>query len=600
MAKVCTGSFYGNDWQVYTREDAIACENAGGRVVDTGGGNGCGSTSIASMAAYPGNPSQGVVGELALTPLKVARQKFGQHELMEALVALNRAAASEIERIASEDKELQAELVSAFVTVNGLATAVTQPLPSHGRLDPKVFAGLERLGRRLAERSSNQTFRAEIERVLSLAKPFVGQDFAEIAKRLTSDQGESSSASREILLPSHAIATVSSTLHAISSLFTVGIDKVPSFVDVIRFFAAERAISSKAASLGWVGKATGDIEAVPGGFRQTFQNADILVGASGIAYEVHGDIRAKYNMLGGPSGILGLPVTDESGTPDGVGRYNHFQNQGSIYWRPNTGPMMVQGRVRDAWANQGWELGPMGYPVRDQQRMPALHPSDHPNLSWCLFQNGALFAIAGAAATALTADITPDQLRTLVRSFFDQRLKAADSDLGLEAQVDLDAVSDWSYGFWSASSFGLHGFHDNGALPDTTFDLQIRLRFSSTWPMSFTYPTSLSLIVSLDWLHVHSTGLGSGKLADGLRDGIVGAFWRGGPDPAHPEVPDGAIFLTLLPTGASQTGNGNLDVIDVLTTAQGGLQIMLNPLPPKVGGFRKGIAQNQVNAFLGL
>src|SRR6516165_2576945 len=99
MAKVCTGSFYGNDWQVYTREDAIACENAGGRVVDTGGGNGCGSTSIASMAAYPGNPSQGVVGELALTPLKVARQKFGQHELMEALVALNRAAASEIERI---------------------------------------------------------------------------------------------------------------------------------------------------------------------------------------------------------------------------------------------------------------------------------------------------------------------------------------------------------------------------------------------------------------------------------------------------------------------------------------------------------------------
>jgi hypothetical protein len=406
------------------------------------------------------------------------------------------------------------------------------------------------------------------------------------------------------LLPSHAIATVSSTLHAISSLFTVGIDKVPSFVDVIRFFAAERAISSKAASLGWVGKATGDIEAVPGGFRQTFQNADILVGASGIAYEVHGDIRAKYNMLGGPSGILGLPVTDESGTPDGVGRYNHFQNQGSIYWRPNTGPMMVQGRVRDAWANQGWELGPMGYPVRDQQRMPALHPSDHPNLSWCLFQNGALFAIAGAAATALTADITPDQLRTLVRSFFDQRLKAADSDLGLEAQVDLDAVSDWSYGFWSASprllSFGLHGFHDNGALPDTTFDLQIRLRFSSTWPMSFTYPTSLSLIVSLDWLHVHSTGLGSGKLADGLRDGIVGAFWRGGPDPAHPEVPDGAIFLTLLPTGASQTGNGNLDVIDVLTTAQGGLQIMLNPLPPKVGGFRKGIAQNQVNAFLGL
>jgi hypothetical protein len=246
----------------------------------------------------------------------------------------------------------------------------------------------------------------------------------------------------------------------------------------------------------------------------------------------------------------------------------------------------------------------MGYPVQDQKRMPPLYPSDHPNLSWSLFQNGALFAIAGAAATAVTADITPDQMRGMVRSFFDQRLKAADGKLGLEAGVDLYTVSDWFHDFWAASprllTFGLHGFHDNGVLPDTTFDLQIRLRFSTTWPMSFTYPSSLTLVVSLDWLHVHTTGLGSGQLANGLRDGIHDAFWRGGPDPDHPEVPDGAIFLTSFPTGASQMGDGNLDVIDVLTTTQGGLQIWLNPLPPIIGGFRKAIAQNQVNAFLGI
>jgi hypothetical protein len=97
---------------------------------------------------------------------------------------------------------------------------------------------------------------------------------------------------------------------------------------------------------------------------------------------------------------------------------------------------------------------------------------------------------------------------------------------------------------------------------------------------------------------VHTSGLGAGQLANGLSDGIMGAFYRGGPDPAHPEVPDGAIFLTALPTGASQTGNGDLNVVDILTTAQGGLKVLLNPLPPIVGNFRKLIAQQQVDAFL--
>jgi len=54
------------------------------------------------------------------------------------------------------------------------------------------------------------------------------------------------------------------------------------------------------------------------------------------AFEVHGDIRKKYDALGGPGGPLGLPLTDETATPDGVGRFNHFQG-GSIYWTPRTG-----------------------------------------------------------------------------------------------------------------------------------------------------------------------------------------------------------------------------------------------------------------------
>lgn len=601
MGKVCTGSFYGSDWLVYTREDAIACENAGGRVVESGDG-GCTSTNVAAMAVPSETPLRGAVAELSLSAFRQVRRQLGEHPLIKALLETNQIAAAEIARIAAEDKSLQNEMVEAFVTLSALADAVTQATRPSGKFDDASFARFEKLGRRIAERTSNQAAREAIDRVLGLARPLAGMDLRDIARKLKGDRANTGT--REVTLPSQAVSVATSLRHAAFSILAVDYKSKISLANLLELLAASRALEKKAASLGWAGNPTGDVEAVPGGYRRSFQNADILVGDSGVAYEVHGEIRAKYNMLGGPGGPLGLPVTDETGTPDGKGRYNHFQNQGSIYWTATTGPMMVQGRVRDEWASQGWETGPMGYPVRDQHSMPALYPSDHPNLSWCLFQNGCLFAIAGAAATAVTADITPEQLRTMVRSFFDQKLKQANGDLGLEANCSLDAVSDWGYGFWASSprllSFGLHGFHDNGALPDTTFDLQVRLRFSTTWPMAFTYPSSLSLIVSLYWLHVHTTGLGAGDLADGLSNGIQGAFYRGRPDPDHPEVPDGAIFLTSLPTGASQTGNGNLDVIDVLTTAQGGLQVLLNPLPPIIGGFRKEIAQSQVNAFLGL
>jgi hypothetical protein len=603
MGKICSGGNLGTDWGVYTREDANVCVNSGGSVVDTGGG-GCGATSVAAMAASPGNPAQGAVAALALTPFRMISDGAGENALIKAVLELNLISAPEIERIAASDDALQTELIEAFIALSGMASAVMQNSPPRGRLDEATFAGFEKLGRRFAKASKDRKFRDGIERVLGLAKAYVGREFADIAKELHGDHeaGESGTGTVELQLSSKSAVLAGLHAHIVQTIGAVDKDRGAAIISYIKYAAADRVIQAKAAALGWVGAPNDDTEVVPGGYRRSYANADIYLGDSGVAYEVHGDIRAKYNMLGGPGGPLGLPVTDETGTPDGVGRYNHFQHDGSIYWTPNTGPMMVQGRVRTEWASQGWENGPMGYPVKDQQRMPALYPSDHPNLSWCVFQNGGLFAVAGAGATCVTADIPPDRLRTMIRSFFDQRLKAANGDLGLEAQTDLYSVSNWSYGFWAATprmlTFGLHGFHDNGVLPDTTFDLQIRLRFSTTWQALFTYPSSLSLMVSLDWLHVHTSGLGAGQLANGLSDGIMGAFYRGGPDPAHPEVPDGAIFLTALPTGASQTGNGDLNVVDILTTAQGGLKVLLNPLPPIVGNFRKLIAQQQVDAFL--
>jgi hypothetical protein len=64
-------------------------------------------------------------------------------------------------------------------------------------------------------------------------------------------------------------------------------------------------------------------------------------------------------------GFLGYPTTDETVTPDGIGRYNHFQN-GSIYWSPTTGAHEVRGAIREEWAARGWEKSTLGYPVSDE------------------------------------------------------------------------------------------------------------------------------------------------------------------------------------------------------------------------------------------
>lgn len=208
---------------------------------------------------------------------------------------------------------------------------------------------------------------------------------------------------------------------------------------------AEREIGIKARQLAWVGAATSQIEQAGSGYIIRYQAADIYYSTATGAHEVHGDIRAKYNVFGAANGVLGLPVTDETGTPDGIGRFNHFEG-GSIYWTPNTGPMMVRGVIRDMWAAQGWENSQeFGYPVIDY-----LTTTGNPPEHWNGFQNSGIYSKNDIAAEALFAQISPEDLTGLVRKTFDKALKAADPDLGIEGGVNVLNVSDWGYGFWES------------------------------------------------------------------------------------------------------------------------------------------------------
>jgi hypothetical protein len=105
-------------------------------------------------------------------------------------------------------------------------------------------------------------------------------------------------------------------------------------------------------------------------FTTTSQSCTTFSSPSTGSHQVCGAIRAKYESLGGPFGFLGYPVTDETGTPDGIGRFNHFANSGSIYWTPSTGAWSIHGAIRAKWASLGWERSFLGYPVTDETGTP--------------------------------------------------------------------------------------------------------------------------------------------------------------------------------------------------------------------------------------
>ena len=117
----------------------------------------------------------------------------------------------------------------------------------------------------------------------------------------------------------------------------------------------------------------------------TFQNGEVYWrSGANESFEIHGSILAKWKKLGGVKGTFGYPVTDESVTPDQIGRYNHFQN-GSIYYRPCVGgAYQVTGLIRNRWAELGWEKGYLGYPLTDEL------PTSDGNGRYNRFQRGVV------------------------------------------------------------------------------------------------------------------------------------------------------------------------------------------------------------------
>ena len=123
-----------------------------------------------------------------------------------------------------------------------------------------------------------------------------------------------------------------------------------------------------------------------------------------MSFAVYGAIGEKWAQLGGEGGFLGAPLTDETGTPDGVGRFNHFAG-GSIYWTPETGAHAVYGAIRDKWANMGWERSFLGYPITDETGTPdGVGRFNH-------FQGGSIYWTPRTGAQAVNGAIRDEWAR---------------------------------------------------------------------------------------------------------------------------------------------------------------------------------------------
>ena len=334
-------------------------------------------------------------------------------------------------------------------------------------------------------------------------------------------------------------------------------------------------IAAKAAALGaaFTGNAVSSCEAVKGGHRVRYANCDIYYSPASGAHEVHGDIRAKYNAKGGPDSDLLLPATDETATPDRVGRYNHFSGNGSIYWHPNTGPMEVRGGIRWRWSQTGWEQGSYGFPTSDE-----LSIKQNPWQWYSSFQNGVIFWQDQALIEPATAGLSAEG----VRSAFDQAFRkrtAGDSRVQIDS-VSIVGISATRYDFWRSGNrivtFRIAGEVASGSIfiPDPNFEIRIPVLFEATPQPNGQNDTRLQARqAGTAYIHASNfAGIGTRKTVEGIKEKIIQAF-------AQP------IKLGDVPKAAG--------LLSFLVKADGALALYFRP--DVIGKLAAGVAQGQLD-----
>ena len=99
-----------------------------------------------------------------------------------------------------------------------------------------------------------------------------------------------------------------------------------------------------------------------GGCFQRFEDGSLYASPASGAHAVQEPVAAGWARQGWESGPLGYPVTDAGCGLAGDGCYQHFQG-GTVMWSPGSGAWPVSGALRDGWFANGSEAGRLGYPT---------------------------------------------------------------------------------------------------------------------------------------------------------------------------------------------------------------------------------------------
>lgn len=145
-------------------------------------------------------------------------------------------------------------------------------------------------------------------------------------------------------------------------------------------------------------------------------------------FAVCGEIRNKYNAMGGPGSWLGLPKTEELQNPGATGYRSEFIH-GSIYWSPTTGAHPVTPLYMTRWSEHGWEAGWMGYPTSDEIGHTGAEGSHQE------FEGAAIYW----HATALTLAVIGGEIRQEWNE-----LGAENGPLGYPISDEIDTYGDWT------------------------------------------------------------------------------------------------------------------------------------------------------------
>lgn len=103
-----------------------------------------------------------------------------------------------------------------------------------------------------------------------------------------------------------------------------------------------------------------------GGAVQPFQGGQIVWSAATAAHPLLGAVGARFTSLGGVTGKLGYPATDETPSVNG-GVVQGFQ-RGNVYWAPGAGTRATYGAIGVAYADLGGPAGRLGYPTSEEYR----------------------------------------------------------------------------------------------------------------------------------------------------------------------------------------------------------------------------------------